>query len=94
MKIEFDIKGKRSGRVLVIVVICLILGFAIGISTGPAVVGYTGLSGQLTTADLNREDISASIILSRFCEGMGLRSSVYWQQDAQGNVYGMPICLQ
>jgi hypothetical protein len=48
----------------------------------------------LTINDLNRSDIGASIVLSRFCEGMGLQSSVLWQQDQQGNEYGVPICLK
>ena len=48
----------------------------------------------LTTTDLNRSDMSAVIVLSRFCEGMGLQSSVYWQRDMNGNVYGLPICLE
>lgn len=98
MKLELDLSAGGIARVLVIVLIGLALGFALGLSTGPSAVGYAGLESlgpqQLTTADLNRQDIGASIILSRFCEGLGLKSSVYWQSDAQGNVYGVPICLQ
>lgn len=76
-----------------------------GLLIALAVIGYgcyvlgTGQSadnsaGCLTTADLNRTDIETAIVLSRFCEGIGLQSSVYWQQDEQGQKYGMPICVQ
>ncbi len=108
MKIEINMEGKRIARVFAIALIGIAIGYTLSMVapaniSGNAPMGYLtsadldnrGIgTGYLTTADLNREDIMASIVLSRFCEGMGLRSSVYWQQDAQGNVYGLPICLQ
>jgi len=97
MKVEIELNSKQIARILAIVAIGLVIGFVLGMSSGPSLTGYTsvvGTGGYLTTADLNREDIGTSIVLSRFCEGMGLKSSVYWQQDEQGNVYGLPICLQ
>lgn len=48
----------------------------------------------LTTTDLNRDDLGAVITLTRFCEGLGLQSNIYWQTDDQNNVYGIPICTQ
>lgn len=46
----------------------------------------------LKTTDLNRDDVAAGIILSRFCEGLGLQSNIYWQTDDQNTPYGIPIC--
>ena len=93
MKVELNLEGKRIAGILVIAVIGIAIGYALATIAPQSSIGPAGL-GYLTTADLNREDIGASIVLSRFCEGMGLKSSVYWQQDQQGNVYGLPICLQ
>ncbi len=50
--------------------------------------------GCLTSLDLNRDDLGTVIVLSRHCEGMGLVSSVYWNEDVEGNVYGVPICMR
>jgi len=97
VKVEINLEGKRIARILAIVVVGIAIGYTLSMvapANAPANMAGNAPLGYLTTADLNREDIGASIVLSRFCEGMGLRSSVYWQQDAQGNVYGLPICLQ
>ena len=91
MKIEFDLNWKGVVISFVIVVIAFGIGFLSGLRTVPE----TGpVTNCLTVSDLNRSDIATGIILSRFCEGMGLNSSIFWQQDQNGNVYGLPICVQ
>lgn len=92
MKLEVDLKPRKLAGLLVVGVICLAVGYALGMGTGQGISSAGGVD-YLSTADLNRSDIQASILLSRFCEGLGLRSSVYWQKDAEGNVFGQPICL-
>ena len=93
MKVELEIDGRRIARVLAVALVGIAIGYALSTVVGtPSITGNAGMN-YLTSADLNREDISASIVLSRFCEGLGLRSSVYWRQDPQGNTYGEPICL-
>jgi len=92
MKIEMEISKSAVAKTLAIVAIGIIIGYALGITTGSGISTAGGVD-YLSTADLNRSDIQASILLSRFCEGLGLQSSVYWQQDAEGNVFGQPICL-
>lgn len=77
--------------VILAIAIVGVVGYWIGTIEQPF---STETQNCLTSLDLNREDIGASIILSRFCEGLGLQSSVYWQQDEQGQKYGMPICMQ
>jgi len=81
---------KNDLKIIAIAIVILIVGAG----------GYlAGASQQpiefdcLTTQDLNRTDIGAGVVLSRFCEGMGLHSSIYWQQDEQGQKYGLPICI-
>ncbi|MDP2974116.1 MAG: hypothetical protein Q8N60_03635 [Candidatus Diapherotrites archaeon] len=93
MKVEINLEGKRIARVFAIALVGIAIGYTLSM-VAPANIAGNAPMGYLTTADLNRDDIGASIVLSRFCEGMGLRSSVYWQQDAQGNEYGQPICLR
>lgn len=92
MKVEISVIAGKIAKPLAVVVICLVVGYVFGVLTGPSLTGHTGM-GYLTSSDLNRDDIGTSIVLSRFCEGLGLKSSVYWQQDGQGNIYGEPICL-
>jgi len=96
MKVEIELNWVKIAKLIAILVVGAIIGYAAALATLPPA-GATGSIGEetnyLTTADLNRQDIQASILLSRFCEGLGLRSSVYWQRDAEGNVYGTPICL-
>lgn len=50
-------------------------------------------SSCLTSADLNRSDLANVVIFSRFCEGLGLSSSIYWQRDEANHVYGLPVCV-
>ena len=54
------------------------------------------LSGAscLTTMDLNRDDIYIGMIYGRHCESIGLISSVSWQENADGQKYGIPICME
>jgi len=94
MKVEMDINGKRIAKYTLMAVVLLAIGYGLGMSTGTGLYTMGGGVDYLSTSDLNRSDIQASILMSRFCEGLGLQSSVYWQQDAQGNVFGQPICLQ
>jgi MFS-type transporter involved in bile tolerance (Atg22 family) len=93
MKLEMDLSGKKLAMMAVLVIIGIAIGYGLAMTSGTAGMASPGGTQTLTTADLNRSDIQASILLSRFCEGMGLQSGVYWQQDAQGNVFGAPICL-
>jgi len=89
MKIErSDLKIVAS---ISAIVIFGVLCYWLGVIEQPV---STGTQNCLTSLDLNRDDIGASIVLSRFCEGLGLQSSVYWQQDEGGQVYAMPICMQ
>ena len=94
MKVELNLEGRKIAKLLAIAVIGIVIGYTLSMFTGSPTITGNAPMGYLTSADLNREDIGASIVLSRFCEGLGLQSSVYWQQDPEGNVYGMPICLQ
>ncbi len=106
MKLEMDLSGKKLAMMAALVIVGITVGYGIAMTTGtPGMASPGGTqtlttadlnrseTQTLTTADLNRSDIQASILLSRFCEGMGLQSGVYWQEDAQGNVFGAPICL-
>lgn len=77
------------------VLVCLCLAFVAGVAVG----GWSNSAPSqgpdcLTAQDLNRSDIGTAIVLSRFCEGLGLQSSVYWQRDLNGNVYALPVCVQ
>jgi len=95
MKVEMDISGKKIAKYVIVGIVLLAVGYGLGMTTGT---GFYTMSGggvdYLSASDLNRSDIQASILLSRFCEGLGLQSSVYWQQDPEGNVFGQPICLE
>jgi len=105
MKVEIDF-GKLKRKLFVskwvwIFIAGLFIGAIIGISikgieptSADWLSFHSGTPQCLTVADLNRSDIVTSIVLSRFCEGMGLQSSVYWQRDINGNVYGLPVCLE
>jgi len=100
VKLEINLEGKQIARVLAIAAIGVILGYSLSFVTGTESTGLVpmGTGNYITSSDLNREDLGLMSIItsqnSRFCEGMGLVSSVYWQQDDQGNTYGMPICLE
>lgn len=93
MKVAIEISWLKAAKFLAVLAVGIAIGYVIAVSAMPAVVGQGGEIDFLTSADLNRQDIQASILLSRFCEGLGLRSSVYWQRDLNGNVFGTPICL-
>jgi len=86
---EIIIHWEVIGKIVVVAILCL--GIAtLGLSFIDTPQGEE--CNCLTTVDLNRTDLSAVIILSRFCEGMGLQSSVIWRQ-IDGNVYAEPICV-
>ena len=94
MKLEFELSKRGTSKVIVWLVAGAIIGFLVATTIAPSFMG----AKCLTAADLNRTDIGNTIVLtsraSRFCEGMGLASNVLAQQDAQGNVYYLPICVQ
>jgi len=97
MKVEMEISWIKAAKLAAVAVIGIIIGYALAVSTVTAPAAGTTVQMEgvdcITNADLNRQDIQASILLSRFCEGQGLQSSVFWQQDDEGNVFGTPICL-
>lgn len=96
MKFEIDSSKLKLSKWVWVFIIGLIIGATLGLVATiytPEPI-FTLREECLTATDLNRSDIGASIVLSRFCEGMGLQSSVLWQQDSQGNEYGVPICLR
>ena len=76
MKLEMDINGKKIAKYAIAGIILLAIEYALGTATGPAWTSAGGVD-YLSSSDLNRSDIQASILLSRFCEGLGLQSSVY-----------------
>ena len=85
---KIDITWQVTAKIMAI--------FILGVVIGTVWMPFIGTSEKecncLTTVDLNRTDLSAVIVLSRFCEGMGLQSSVIWRQ-IDGNVYAEPICV-
>ena len=95
MDLKVSVTRKTIATIL-IVLFAFGAGFIAGTSGNPdktSCIGEAITSSCLTSADLNRSDIGASIVLSRFCEGMGLQSSVIWQNDVDtGTEYGIPIC--
>ena len=93
MRVEFDISRKKTISVVVLLLIGAIIGYSFGL-TAASPACLPGQANCLTIADLNRQDLGNAITLTRFCEGMGFASSVRWQQDEQGQVYGEPVCIQ
>jgi hypothetical protein len=102
MKIEMDVKWATVLQFMIVAIMFFCFGYVMAIympsenSTEKITSCNSAetITNCLTATDLNRSDIGASIVLSRFCEGMGLQSSVLWSQDQQGNEYGMPICVK
>jgi uncharacterized membrane protein len=98
MKVEYDFSklGTKIKHILTHWIAFVIVSLIIGLIIFPVTTQSINSTQPqcLTAADLNRGDIVTSIVLSRFCEGMGSQSSVYWQQTQDGNSYGIPICLQ
>jgi len=96
VKLEFEVTRRGAARI----VIGLLIGLIVGYALAATVLSPNGIAPRscLTTADLNRTDLgNISVITSqrsRFCEGLGFVSAVRWEQDAQGNVYGVPVCLR
>ncbi len=91
-KVEMEITGKKIATTIVLLAIGLIVGYLIaGATAAPA--SKDNAQKCLTIQDLNRQDLIGVITLSRFCEGLGLASSVLQQQDLNGNVYGLPVCV-
>lgn len=86
MKIEAELNPKKIVKYLFVAIVFFGIG---GILLQPVIPQQKCLS----SIDLNRDDLRAVIVLSRDCEGMGLRSSVIWKQ-LDGNVYAEPICVQ
>ena len=100
---ENDVKGSDLSKLAFVG----ILGFVMGASIiglvmfddtlpEPIVGGLLDEPEQLpclTTADFNNDHLGAIVVMSRFCEGLGLRSSVYWQVDEQGNEFANPVCV-
>lgn len=77
----------------------VIFGFLIGAAILGAVLNPCQECQQqqidcLTPADLNAEHLNAVISLSRFCEGLGLQSTVYWQQDDLNRSFAVPVCIE
>jgi len=99
MKVETEITGAMATKILATVAVGFVIGFVAATMTmqpaAPAAVATDCLKSVdcLTTADLSKEDIAIGSFQARFCEGLGMQSSVYWQQDPEGNTFGTPICL-
>lgn len=78
----------------IVATILFIIGISIGVLLTPCQeCQQSQQTACLTTTDLNYQHLNTIISLSRFCEGLGLQSAVYPQQDDQNNFYGLPICL-
>lgn len=93
MEIKFNITLNQAFFAFLLSIIALTIGIVIAPYFNIPLQENQDQVTCLQTTDLNREDIGMAILLTRFCEGQGLQSSIYWQQDLNGNVYGMPICL-
>jgi len=94
MKLEMEVSWQAITKLLVVGIVGIAIGYGLALATVPEPEPVQALNeNYLTSSDLNRSDIQASILLSRFCEGLGFNSGIYWQQDAEGNVFGTPICL-
>ena len=95
MRTEINLDWQNFMVILVVAIAFSIIGFNIAKLTTPI---QEPIDLQeincLTSQDLNTDHLDAVVILSRFCEGQGLQSGVYWQQDQNGNVYAIPICIQ
>ena len=93
MKLNFDVN-------IVQLAVVFFVGGVVGMLFSPSVVGFLEPTSEplevdcLSSVDLNRSDLASVIVFSRFCEGLGLQSSVYWQQDSDGKTYGLPVCIQ
>jgi len=74
-----------------IVIVLLAIGFCAGYLV-PKETGTVNATLSLSQKDLNI--LGNLSYLSGHCERLGLASSVYVQQDQNGNAYGVPICVQ
>ena len=83
LKLEFD------PLIIVVMLVVLAIGF-FG--------GYLYPKQQISTEfNLSQKDLNILnnlTYVSGHCERMGLVSSVYVQQDLNGNKYGLPICIE
>jgi len=83
------IKLEIDPIIIVAIIVLLVIGFLSGyFYPKTQVVTDFNLSGQ----DLNT--LGKLSYLAGHCERMGLVSSVYVQQDQNGNRYGLPICIE
>lgn len=83
VKLEFD------PLIIIAIIILLVIGFLLGyLYPREQVVNDFNLSGT----DLNT--LGKLSYLAGHCERMGLVSSVYVQEDQNGNRYGLPICIE
>lgn len=95
MKLEINLPTKQTiGKLLsvfLIIILIFISGWFVGYAISPQ---YNQQQSFCSINDLNASETAKIVVLARQCEGLGLRSSVYWAKDAEGNVFGTPICLQ
>ena len=60
----------------------------------PVVGGLINEPVCLSPLDLNRDDVFAGMFFGRHCESINLQSGVMWQETAQGERYGIPVCVE
>lgn len=98
---EFGEKKSNLSQLAFVGIICFMLGASIvglilfdDTLPEPIVGGLLDEPVCLTSVDLNRDDIYLGIIYGRHCESLGMQSGLFWEQDAEGRKYALPICLE
>ena len=92
MKILFELNLSKKQIVAILLVL---IAFSTGSYKAGEIVTENRLSMiesiQSPDADFNKMIIAG--LATGFCEKLGLSSSVFWQQDSEGNTFGVPICV-
>ena len=83
------IKLEIDPIIIVAIIVLLVIGFLLGY-----LYPRTQAVSEFNLSEKDMNTLGGLSYLSGHCERMGLVSSVYVQQDQNGNKYGLPICLE
>ena len=88
MKFEVDLNAPKAATVMVLVLLGAGLGYCGAKATQETSIQATECIG------LDVNTAAELTFIGGHCERLGLVSSIFVQQDINGNAYGVPICVQ